>query len=157
MSPSPMLATLDLDGLVRLVERRNRGRGLFVRWSHGPEEDLSQPGPQSSRDALTGVSMPGLSASPLRIERWWGDRSPELWVARRVCDYRHLPKARDPSVRPWVLIGDQRGRGPDNEPLVVCRRAVAWISDDAVKASEELIARSRGGDGWGPINREPDS
>jgi hypothetical protein len=93
-----------------------------VRWSRGPETDLTAAGGtgQSSQDALTGVLMPGLSANPLRAEAWWGDRSLELWVARRLFDYRHLRELRGPGVRAWILAGEEQGRGPDNEPLVRC-------------------------------------
>jgi hypothetical protein len=55
-----------------------------------------------------------------------------LWVARRLYDYQHLRDARGPGVKPWILVGDRCGRGPDNEPLVRCRRPMAWIADHAL-------------------------
>jgi hypothetical protein len=78
----------DLDGLTELVTTSSEEDQLFVRWSAGPAVDLRRDG--SSRDSLTGVPLPGLSANPLAVERWWGDRSLRLWVARRLYDYRHL-------------------------------------------------------------------
>jgi Family of unknown function (DUF6098) len=140
--------------LARLVEGDPHRGSLYVRWSHGPAEDLADPrrSRQTSRDALTGVVLPGLSANPLRVEPWWGDRSARLWVARRLYDYRHLRDQRGPGVRPWVLIGRQIGRGPDNEPLVVCRRPVAWISDEALAECERAI-EEQASDEWGPLDR----
>jgi hypothetical protein len=102
--------------------------------------------------SATGVVLPGLSANPLHVEPWWGDRSVRLWVARRLYDYRHLRDQRGPGVRPWVLIGRQIGRGPDNEPLVVCRRPVAWISDEALAECERAV-QGQASDEWGPLDR----
>lgn len=144
-----------LDELAALVEEAGSAERLYVRWSKGPDEDLAG-GPeneQSSRDGLTGVTLPGLSANPLRVEPWWGDRPVRLWVARRLYDYRHVREQRGPGVRPWVLAGDERGRGPDNEPLVICRRAIAWISEEALRECERAVAEQGGSDGWGPLDR----
>jgi hypothetical protein len=139
----------DLDGLVALVERADPGEELYVRWSKGPEVDRSG---QSSRDALTGVMLPGLSANPLGVQPWWADRSVRLWVARRLYDYRHLRDLHGSDVQPWVLVGEERGRGPDNEPLVVCRRPIAWISEEALRQCEKLVLE-QASDGWGPLDR----
>lgn len=146
----------DLDGLAELVESHDLGVNLFVRWSQGPEADLSAGNghPESSKDSLTGLELPGLSANPLRVEPWWGDRSIRLWVARRLYDYRHLRERRGsgPEIRAWVLHGEECGRGPDNEPLVQCHKAIAWIADEALHECEQLIA-DRGRE-WGPLDRE---
>ncbi|GLZ29977.1 hypothetical protein Lesp02_21670 [Lentzea sp. NBRC 105346] len=134
----PTLRTLD--DLAALVEGRE---DLYVRWSKGPDEDAAE----ASKDALTGVELPGLSANPLAVEPWWEDRPVRLWVARRLYDYRHLRELRGPDVRAWVLAGREQGRGPDNEPLVTCDEAVAWIADEALAECEQLV-----GD-WGPLSR----
>jgi hypothetical protein len=55
-----------LEELTGLLSTR---RELYVRWSLGPERDLPRV---SSTDDLTGVKLPGLSASPLDVEDWWG-------------------------------------------------------------------------------------
>jgi hypothetical protein len=55
-------------------------------------------------------------------------------------------------VRPWVLAGVELGRGPDNEPLVVCRAPIAWISERALRECEEAVER-QGSDEWGPLRR----
>ncbi len=150
-SQLPTIRTLD--ELADLVER-GAGGELFVRWSHGPQDDLADPRreKQTSRDALTGVLLPGLSANPLAVERWWGDRSLRLWVARRLYDYQHLRKVRGRTVRPWVLVGHQTGRGPDNEPLVTCRRPVAWIAGGVLAEAEKAVDE-QASDEWGPLDR----
>ncbi|EFE71204.1 DUF6098 family protein [Streptomyces viridosporus] len=131
--------------LTALVER---DRGLYVRWSRGPATDLPAV---TSTDELTGVSMPGLSANPLDVERWWQDRPVGLWVARRLHDYAHLPRDKGPGVRPWVLEGRENGRGPDNEPLVTDVRPVCWIDPSVIDEAKTEVARQEGP--WGPLRR----
>jgi hypothetical protein len=144
----------NLDGLVELIRRFGQPDELYVRWSRGPAVDLRNDGTGSatSRDSLTGIALSGLSANPLAVEPWWGGRSLKLWVARRLYDYQHLRNLRGPGVRPWVLVGDPCGRGPDNEPLVRCRRPVAWIADLALRESEQLVREQRSQE-WGPLDR----
>jgi hypothetical protein len=145
----------DLGELAALIEEADSGEQLYVRWSKGPEEDLAG-GPdneQSSRDGLTGITLPGLSANSLRVEPWWGDRPVRLWVARRLYDYRHVRAQRGPGVRPWVLAGEERGRGPDNEPLVICYRAIAWISEKALQECERAVSEQHGSNRWGSLDR----
>jgi hypothetical protein len=138
------------------VEQAGPEDELYVRWSLGPEVDLADGGAggcgQTSRDALTGIPLPGLSANPLRVERWWGDRSIRLWVARRLYDYRHMRDLRGADVRPWVLLGRQCGRGPDNEPLVICTRPLAWVSEEALRQCEKVV-HEQGSTEWGPLHR----
>ena len=149
------MPTIDtLDELADLLERIGPEEDLYVRWSNGPQVDLAggDGSEQCSRDALTGITLPGLSANPLRVEPWWGDRSLRLWVARRLYDYRHMRDLRGPDVRPWVLVGEQCGTGPDNEPLVICHRPIAWVSEEALRQSEKAI-QDQESDEWGPLHR----
>ncbi|MGW4498107.1 DUF6098 family protein [Micromonospora sp. NPDC004336] len=143
-----------LDQLVDVLRKADPDEELYVRWSLGPDADLfGSRGPgQSSRDALTGIELPGLSANPLAVEPWWGDRPLRLWVARRLYDYRHLRELRGPGVRPWVLVGEQCGRGPDNEPLVHCRRPVAWVSERALREADRAVEAQASAE-WGPLHR----
>jgi hypothetical protein len=134
-----------LDELARLVTRRD---GLYVRWSRGPEPDLRDV---SSRDDLSGVKLPGLSASPLDIEDWWGDRPVHVWVARRLYDYCHLPRVKDARTRPWVLHGSEQARGPDNEPLVTDVEPLGWIADQVIADATRIITEQPGP--WGPLDR----
>ncbi|MER6030163.1 DUF6098 family protein [Streptomyces sp. NPDC001851] len=139
----PVLSTLA--EAARLVDGH---RGLYVRWSRGPGPDLADG---SSTDALTGVPMPGLSANPLDVEDWWGDRSVELWVARRLYDYAHLPHDKGPGVRPWILRGRETGRGPDNEPLVTDAEPLCWIADEVIDAAKTEVTRQERE--WGTLRR----
>ncbi|MEV6967137.1 DUF6098 family protein [Hamadaea sp. NPDC051192] len=139
----------DLDQLAALVEHTQAS--LFVRWSRGPEHDLGDLG-DASRDELTGVPLPGLSANPLAVEPWWVDRSRVLWVARRLYDYSHLRRQRGPGIRAWVLEGTVVGRGPDNEPLVNCERPVAWIADEVLRQALRVVG-AQPADQWGPMDR----
>lgn len=141
----------DLAELAELMRHPERDEELYVRWSKGPAVDLRDDRRSRSRDELTGVDLPGLSANSLRVEPWWGDRPVEVWLARRLYDYQHLGKRRGPQVRPWVLAGRELGRGPDNEPLVVCRRPVAWVADEVLKEAERIVV-AQGAD-WGPLDR----
>ncbi|MER6686459.1 DUF6098 family protein [Streptomyces olivaceoviridis] len=139
----PVMSTLA--EVARLVERH---QGLYVRWSKGPGTDLDSV---SSIDELTSVPMPGLSANPLDVENWWEDRSVELWVARRLYDYAHLPHDKGPGVRPWVLRGRETGRGPDNEPLVADVDPLCWIADEVIDAARDEVARQERE--WGTLRR----
>ncbi|MEU7086039.1 DUF6098 family protein [Streptomyces achromogenes] len=140
----PVVTTLaDAAGLVR------RHRGLYVRWSKGPGTDLHKV---SSTDELTGVPLPGLSANPLDVEEWWNGRSVELWVARRLYDYAHLPHEKGPGVRPWVLSGRETGRGPDNEPLVADVEPLCWIAENVIEAARDEVSRQERE--WGTLRRK---
>jgi hypothetical protein len=139
----------DLDELVRLVESSPERDDLYVRWSRGPAVDMRSA---SSRDSLTGTPLPGLSVNSLAVEAWWRDRPARLWVARRLYDYRHLADLRGTGTRPWVLTGELCGRGPDNEPLVRCRRPVAWIADTAQREALAEVEK-QGSAEWGPLDR----
>jgi hypothetical protein len=133
-----------LEELSELVDGQH---DLYLRWSRGPAADTAG----HSRDDLSGAELPGLSANPLSVEEWWGDRPVQMWVARRLYDYRHLQAERGPGVRPWVLVGRERTRGPDNEPLVECLRPLAWVDDAVVDQATRAIESAN--DDWGPLDR----
>ena len=143
------LPTIDtIDELAELVDDRT---DLYLRWSKGPERDRER----RSRDALTGVELPGLSANALAVESWWGDRSRRVWVARRLYDYQHLQDRQGSRTRPWVLAGRECGRGPDNEPLVEDVTPIAWIAPEVAEEAREVIEHLN--DDWGSLDRgEPD-
>ncbi|MFK8907408.1 DUF6098 family protein [Streptomyces sp. YS-3] len=146
MDPVSLPTLTGLDAVTALVADR---QDLYVRWSCGPERDLRSV---SSTDDLTGIQLPGLSASALGVEKWWGDRPARVWVARRLYDYCHLPAVKDPATRPWVLRGREVGRGPDNEPLVIDVQPLAWITDDVITEAVDIIKRLPGR--WGPMDRD---
>jgi hypothetical protein len=132
-----------LDELAELVGDRPH---LYLRWSRDPSRDIHEV----SRDELTGIELPGLSASPLAVEPWWRDRPVWLWAARRLYDYEHLGR-RKPGAKPWLLSGRECGRGPDNEPLVDDVRPVAWVSEEVVREARAAIDRL--GAEWGSLDR----
>ncbi|OEJ50230.1 DUF6098 family protein [Streptomyces agglomeratus] len=139
----PVLRTLD--DVTRLIEGQDH---LYVRWSRGPAKDLKAV---SSKDDLTGVPMPGLSANSLDVEAWWENRPVKVWVARRLHDYSHLPREKGPDVHPWALRGRERGRGPVNEPLVGDVEPVGWIDGRVIEEAAAEVARQEGV--WGPLRR----
>ena len=142
MAEMPTVETLD-----ELTELARRHPGMFVRWSRGPGADAAG----KSLDDLTGEPLPGLSANPLGVEPWWGDRPLRLWIARRLFDYSHLKHEKGPGVRPWLLDGREVARGPDNEPLVDCDRPVAWIDDRVISEAARTVDGQNAG--WGPLRR----
>lgn len=134
--------------LAELADLAGRYEQLYVRWSRGPAVDLAR---SSSTDDLTGLALPGLSANPLDMEEWWQGRPARLWVARRLYDYSHLPHDKGPGVRPWVLQGHERGRGPDNEPLVADVRPMCWIDPVVIDEARDAVEGQE--TAWGPLRR----
>jgi hypothetical protein len=63
-----------------------------------------------------------------------------------------MRRSRGPGVQAWVLAGQCVGRSPDNEPLVRCRQAVAWIDDSAISEAEQLVRALAPGE-WVPLDR----
>jgi hypothetical protein len=124
------------------------GAPLFVRYSKGPEHDLSR----TSIDTESGLELPGLSANPLDPEPWWS--RPTLdWLARQLCQYKHL-RDRNPDRIAWALHGDPAGRGPDCEPLLVDVEFVAELTDDLLAEAEQRY-REQFDAGRGPEGVEP--
>jgi hypothetical protein len=129
MSDIPRLKELDqLSALVRAAP------GLHIRYSEGPDHDAKQ----RSIDTESGLELPGLSVNPLDPEPWW-TRPLEDWLARQLCQYRHLAE-KNPDRFAWVLRGTTTGRGPDCEPLI---RDVGPIAILDVTLLEEAEARYR--------------
>jgi len=117
-----------LDELVELVRSRP---GLHVRYSEGIESDREG----GSIDTESGLELPGLSVNPLDAEEWW-TRPLADWLARQVCQYRHLSE-KNPERFAWVLTGRQVGRGPDCEPLLADVVPVARLSDALLGEAEQ--------------------
>lgn len=143
-----MQRVTSLDDLVRLVKGWERDRPLYVRWTANLDADLAD---EVSRDELTRVELPGLSANCLAVEPWWGDRSTRAWLARKLYDYRHLPRQHGAGTRPWVLTGRESARGPDNEPLITDCEPVAEICEPVIEEAAELVAEQPGD--WGTLDR----
>lgn len=128
-----------LGGLAELVRHE---RGLYVRYSHGPDADADR----ASVDYESGLELPGLSVNPLDPEAWW-TRPLAEWLARQLCNYVHLRDETGGQRRAWVLRGRVVARGPDNEPLIDDVEPVAWIDasvlEEAKSCYESRFARGR--------------
>ena len=118
-----------LDDLVELVRSRT---GLHVRYSAGLESDRDG----GSIDTESGLELPGLSVNPLGAEAWWS-RPLDDWIARQLCQYRHLAEEDDDEEREaWVVAGREVGRGPDCEPLLADVEVLAVVGEDALDEAE---------------------
>jgi hypothetical protein len=137
-----------LDELAELLANWDHDRPLYVRWTRNLAADLDD---EVSRDELTGIELPGLSANCLAVEPWWGERSTRAWLGRKLYDYRHLPRRRGEGTRPWVLTGRESARGPDNEPLIVDCEPVAEIDGAVIEEATDLVAEQPGE--WGTLDR----
>lgn len=126
----PLAALAQLEELVR--ERR----GLCVRYSEGPAADDHR----GSIDTESGLELPGLSVNPLDAEEWW-TRPLGDWLARQLCDYRHLSR-KNPARFAWVLRGRFVGRGPDCEPLLAEAVAVARLGEGLLEEAEARYRRN---------------
>lgn len=109
--------------------------GLHVRYSAGPDEDARH----NSRDAESGLELPGLSVNPLDAEAWWA-RPLEDWLARQLSQYRHLG-TRDPKRIAWILRGEICGRGPDCEPLLRDAEPIAVLDAELLQEAESMYKR----------------
>jgi hypothetical protein len=117
-----------LTRLDELVDLLDLGIPVYLRYSPGPEADAAHP----SVDHESGLPMPGHSANPIRPPGWWTLPIVD-WLARAVCQYQ---RKLDEGARPWVLTGEVVDFGPDNEPLLVDVRPIAWLSPELVAEAE---------------------
>jgi hypothetical protein len=128
-----MTASLtSLDSLVELEDLVRRQPRLCVRYSEGPEQDMSR----NSIDTESGLELPGLSVNPLAAEAWW-TRPLTDWLARQLCQYRHLSE-KNPARFAWILIGREVGRGPDCEPLLADVQPVGRLSERLLEEAERV-------------------
>jgi hypothetical protein len=116
-----------IDDLDELVETVDGPTDVYVRYSIGPDADDQLP----SRDHEAGVELPGLPVAVLRPEPWWPRPSID-WIARRLCQYRHLATCGS-DRRPWILTGSIIGYGPDHEPLLADVAPIAWIGPRVIE------------------------
>lgn len=122
--------------LSELVRRVRSTRGLHVRYSEGPQHDADQ----RSMDTESGLELPGLSVNPLDAESWW-TRPLEDWLARQLCQYRHLAE-KNPERYAWILRGTLAGRGPDCEPLLRDVEPVAALEDRLLEEAEQRYLKN---------------
>src|SRR4051794_24873903 len=135
-----MVHLVVLRSLAEVVDVVRAHDAMYLRYSEGPEEDLSGG---SSRDYEADVDLPGLSVTVATPEPWW-PRPVEDWVARRLCKYAELGAAA--GRFPWLLTGRAVGNGPDHEPLVDEVQPIARVADTAVREAVSVYrARFRAG------------
>jgi hypothetical protein len=104
---------------------------VYLRYSCGFEADRDG----TSSDGESGLDLPGLSVNPLTPEPWW-TRPLGDWLARQVCQYRHL--AEEEERFPWVLTGQCVGRGPDSEPLLTDVVPLGRLHEDLLQEAERV-------------------
>jgi hypothetical protein len=118
----------DLDALERFM--RDQGP-VYLRYSQGFEADADS----GSMDTESGLSLPGLSVNPLTPEPWW-TRPLTDWLARQICQYKHLDEKQDRHA--WILTGKCVGRGPDCEPLLTNVRPLGRLSRRLLEEAERV-------------------
>lgn len=124
-----------IDSMYGLEAALRRFPDLHVRFSEGPSADLAE----TSRDAESGLELPGLSVDPLQPEPWW-HRPVSDWLARQLRRYRR-PADRDSGRFAWVLTGRMEGRGAECEPLLADTVAVARLSPRLLEEAEQHYLR----------------
>jgi hypothetical protein len=103
-----------------------------VRYGNDPDVEAGR----GSLDTESGIELPGLSVNPLGAEKWWS-RPLDHWIARQLCQYRHLADETSENRRAWVLAGQCVARGPDCEPLLSDIETLAVISSRALDEAEQ--------------------
>lgn len=117
-----------LHDLERLVKERTP---VYLRYSKGYAADADS----QSLDTESGLDLPGLSVNPLTPEPWW-TRPLQDWIARQICQYKHLHEKGDRHA--WVLTGTCVGRGPDCEPLLTDVQPLGRLADELLTEAENL-------------------
>lgn len=134
------------DNLIALERLVNEQGQVFLRYSRGYEADAGS----GSRDTESGLTLPGLSVNPLTPEPWW-TRPLTDWLARQICQYKHLDEKEDRHA--WVLTGRCVGRGPDCEPLLTEVRPLGVLSSKLL-AEAERVYEERFNARQGPEDQE---
>lgn len=88
-----------LEALTELEALVNDSPELYVRYSRDWDHDREG----RSLDTESGIELPGLSVNPLAPELWWS-RPPADWLARQLCQYKHLGE-KNPERVAWVTGG----------------------------------------------------
>jgi hypothetical protein len=122
----------DLEELAHLVSTTG---DVYLRYSEGYEADADS----RSTDTESGLQLPGLSVNPLRPEAWW-TRPLKDWLARQICQYKHLGEREERHA--WLLRGTCVGRGPDCEPLLADIQPLGRL-DSALLDEAEQVYKER--------------
>ena len=121
-----------LSGLADVVALVRERPDAHVRYSRDPRTEAGR----GSTDTESGLELPGLSVNPLGAEGSWS-RPLDDWIARQLCQYRHLAEEDDDEEREaWVVAGREVGRGSDCEPLLADVEVLAVVGEDALDEAE---------------------
>lgn len=124
-------ATRTFRTLEELEELVREQAPVYLRYSRGYDADSNS----QSKDTESGLSLPGLSVNPLTPEGWW-TRPLADWLARQICQYKHLYEQKERHA--WVLTGNCVARGPDCEPLLVDVKPLGTLDHDLLKEAERI-------------------
>lgn len=119
----------NLDDLEKIV--RTEGT-VYLRYS----EDVGTD--SASLDGESGLRLPGLSVNPLSPEAWW-TRPLKDWLARQICQYKHLGDKRGRQA--WILAGHCVGRGPDCERLIDQVRPLGRLDQQLLDEAERAYTK----------------
>lgn len=113
--------------LVDLIEQSSVP--LYIRWSRvAPTRDIRL---RASRNHATGRPEAGLSVERISPPTDW-PYPLRAYVAQQLMSYAGL------GGRPYLLTGEEVGRGADGEPLLGDRRLVATIAEAVIVEARRL-------------------
>ncbi len=115
---------------------------LFIRYSYGPDVDreMGCSTNHATNRVECGLSVNNLIAFPGLYGDDMDDPRFAEWVARLACEYSYLMMGEESF--PWLLTGEEIGRGADNEPLLDPEtwEEVAYV---ALSVVDEALAVAR--------------
>lgn len=122
-----MKAIEAFEELIDLVEQSTVP--LYIRWARvAPTRDIRL---RASRNHATGRLEAGLSVERITPPADW-PYPLRGYVAQQLTSYSSL------GGRPYLLTGEEVGRGADNEPLLGDRRLVATIAEAVIAEARRL-------------------
>jgi len=121
-----------LETLGEVVSLCGTRANVYVRFSYTPDDRDAE----ARRERESGNLLPGVPAWPMRPEPWWAAGA-RVWIARQLSRHAHRAHA---GAEPWLVAGEERGRGPDCEPLVARLTPLARIDQSVLTEAEEAYA-----------------
>lgn len=114
--------------IVAIVEQSPRP--LYVRWSSNARGDVRRG---YSFNHQTGQREAGLSVNPLQSDVFSGP----AYIAQQIAEYGYLSTGTD--ARPYLVTGEETGRGSDNEPLIIGVELVAAVAPVVIEEAHALL------------------
>ena len=135
----------------RVRDHAMKGLGLYVRHSHGPEDDAKRNWTSINHHSME--EEKGLSVHPLwEPDDNWGepidsDRFIAEWHPQSIGGALALsPREKDQVT--YLLRGRKVGYGSDYEPVIADVEPVAYVHRDLVSDAQESATRSNLSDVW---------